>query len=943
MKRNFLRPGAYATAGAAAAVLAVSAGGVSVAQAQEVTDDEATQTVEEIVVTGSRIRRDDFTSSTPMTVLSGQAILDQGLQNLGEALRDQAALGTGGFNQSSVLSGGGATSVDLRNLGQSRVLVLINGRRVANFADALANEAADLTFIPTAMVERVEILRDGASAVYGSDAITGVINVILKKDFEGVEATVSTGASGEGDGENYGFSLTMGTSTDRGNFVAGAEYRRQDPIKQIDRDWAFPSISALSSAGATNGSFFSPGGAFFGNGGAFLCTVPKAFGGDEVTFVPPGECPSNLSNQQVTSPDQVELLRYDYALQQDLIIKSEVYATSLFGNYQLTDDVNVFLESQFSKRQGTSSLDGNPGSFGTPTFPAGSFVPESNPNNPTGEDGFYYFRPTSTIGARITDQESNTIRLVAGVDGDIPMLEDWFYEGSVLYTRVDADLITNSTWNLARFIRISDPDLCAADSQCAQVVNPSGALDTFRPGNWTDAEIQYMRQNSGAISKFETVGWQAFVSGPVVELPAGPLSVALGLESRTDKGFNKPDSITEAGESVANQVFTTEGESEVDEIFAEFDIPIVGGLPFAEDVTLNLQYRVSDYDAFGTEDVYRVGLDWQVLPSVRVRANTSTAYRAPQVTDLFGGGTVSFDFFTPDICDASASGIQPGSNAYINCNADLGVNFTPDTFSQPSSQYPVLSGSNPNLDPETADTHTLGIVFTPQGDGPLGFLEGLQFSADMWSVSVDNLISRNTSESVLSDCYEGPVGLTAPECDQFDGRNPNTGVPFNFVNQLSNLDNVRTNGTDVGIQYGFDGPADTLINLSLNGTYVNKNTFYPNAGGADDRGSIPRIKGNLRADVLYGDWTVSWSMQYISGMDDPDFDGDNVFGYDTVPSYDNHDLRVAYNWNQYRFLVGINNVFDEDPPYVFSSGNNTDTFLYDVFGRYWFARVSYAL
>ena len=213
------------TFGALAAVSVLSVAPSLPTFAQQ--DDEEDAVLEEIVTTGSRIRRDDFNSATPISVIGGQAILEAGMSNLGEALRDQAAVGTGGFNQSSILSGGGATSIDLRNLGQSRVLVLINGRRVASFADALQNQAADLTFVPTAMVDRVEILRDGASAVYGSDAITGVVNVILKKEFEGIEASLSSGATSEGDGENYTFSMTMGTASERGSLVAGAEFRRR--------------------------------------------------------------------------------------------------------------------------------------------------------------------------------------------------------------------------------------------------------------------------------------------------------------------------------------------------------------------------------------------------------------------------------------------------------------------------------------------------------------------------------------------------------------------------------------------------------------------------------------------------------------------------------------------------------------------------------------------
>jgi iron complex outermembrane receptor protein len=222
-------------------------------------------------------------------------------------------------------------------------------------------------------------------------------------------------------------------------------------------------------------------------------------------------------------------------------------------------------------------------------------------------------------------------------------------------------------------------------------------------------------------------------------------------------------------------------------------------------------------------------------------------------------------------------------------------------------------------------------------------LDGLQLSLDFWDIEVDDLISRNTSQSVLDDCYEGPVGLTAPECEQFD-RNPNTGVPVAFVNRLSNLDKVETNGFDAAIAYAFDGFADTSWKVTLLGTYVDENTFEPGTGGADDRGSIPRVQANLRTDLYYRDWSFAWTMRFVSSMSDPDFEGDNVFGYDGVPSYKNHDLRVVYNWSdKYRLLLGVNNLADEDPPYVFSSGNNTDVFLYDVFGRFWFARMTVSI
>lgn len=911
---------------AAFSLLSVAPGALTYAQQADEADEEA---IEEIVTTGSRIRRDNFSSISPLTVIGGQAILEQGVSNMGEALRDQPSIGSGGFNQSSVLSGGGSTSIDLRNLGPDRVLILINGRRVSSFADALQNQAADLSFVPTAMVDRVEILRDGASAVYGSDAITGVVNVILKKDFEGIEASLNTGASGDGDGENYGVALTMGASNDRGNFVVGAEYRRQDPVKQVDRNWAFPAISSLNAGGAVNGSFYSTGG-FFDTDVGFYCTNPLAFGGNEIDDISgtAAGCPSLASRQNVSSPDQVELLRYDYALAQDLIVDNEVITTSLFGNYELNENVTVFMEMQYSNRDGQSHLDGNPGAF---------FVPGTNPNNPfPGEDAFMYVRPSTTIGPRTTDYSSSTYRVVAGVEGDLPFGEDWGYEASLLYTSVNADLVTNSVWNIVRAERISDPDACAADALCSDAVNPSGALDAARPGNWTDQEIRYMRQNSQAVSKFDMVGGQAFVSGPVYELPAGPLSVAFGMETRRETGYAKPDSVTEGGESIANQTYTTRGAYETDEVFVEFDIPLVNDVTAFQDLSLNLQYRVTDYSTFGSDDAWRAGINWQINDWVRIRSNISTAYRAPSVTDLFSGGVQSFDFFT-DICEATVSGITPTTNAWQNCVLD---GIDPATFTQFSSQYPVIAGGNPLLTPETADTLTYGIVVTPGGA-----LEGLQVSLDVWDIEVTNLVGRGSSDEQLDACYNGPVGLTAYECTLFAGRNQ-VGIPIDFQNGTTNFadEKLKTNGLDVGVNYAFEA-GETSWNLSLNGTYTDENTFYSVTPSASDRGSQPDLVFNTRADLFYNDWTFSWMMRHVGDMLDTRFPraSTNSFGYTGPGSYQKHDIRVAYDWERYRFVVGINNVTDEDPPYLFASGNNTDTFLYDVFGSYWFARVNFAM
>ncbi|MEM6708773.1 MAG: TonB-dependent receptor, partial [Pseudomonadota bacterium] len=606
--------------------------------------------------------------------------------------------------------------------------------------------------------------------------------------------------------------------------------------------------------------------------------------------------------------------------------------SSSYATYEITEGMDAFLEFQYAKRRTESRLDGNPGSFGTPGVPDGWRVPATNPNNPTGQDGSLFIRPSTTVGIRNNDIETDTMRTVAGIRGEIladdsNFLNGWSYELSWLFTRVDADIRTNSTWNLLRAVTISDPELCAADIICAATVNPSGALDALRPGNWTDAEIDYIRQNSIARNEFQTSGWQGSITGPIFELPGGEAQVAFGFETRTEEGFSKPDPVTEAGESVANQVFTTEGSFTVNELFAELDMPILSDQPFAEELTLNVQYRWFDYDTFGADDVYRFGLNWAPIDDVRIRANISTAFRSPQVTDLFGGGVVSFDFFTHPCIDPDATG-----DIAANC-ALAGIPL--GTTQAGGGQFAALAGSSQNLDPETADTSTIGIVFTPS------FLEGLSVAIDYWDIEVTDLIGRLTSDSIVDACFEGPAGLTAPECDQFTTSLLPSGqlVIQNLTNQTVNLDSVSTDGVDMNAQYEFDWFGGSVWNLAMQGTYVRENTFAPGAGGADDRGSIPRIRALFDVNVDWEAWDFRWGIRYIHGMDDPRFDGNNVLGYDGPPSHTEHDFRIAYNFDKVRVVFGVNDVFDNDPPYVFSTGNNTDLFLYDSIGRNLFLRV----
>ncbi len=919
-KVDLVRQRPWLLSGVAALALVA---GAPVALAQDSAPEEVEDDEDRVVVTGSLIARSDITSAAPVTIIDGAALERSGFLDLGEALRQQLATGSGGFNQSSTLSGGGATSIDLRNLGAARVLVLINGKRVANFSDSLSNESADLSFISASMVERVEILRDGASALYGADAVSGVVNVILKEDFEGVRLSGQQGLSTHGDAESTTLSATAGGNFDGGNFVFNLEYRFRDNVPQGQRDWAVPTITSLGTSGLFTGSYFSPGGVFSTPGqGTVFC---GDFSGSGVNLIETlGVCPSF---QSTTDPD--DSLRYDYGPVQDIIVGQQVLNASGYLTYDVTDDLEGYVEFQVSKRESTRRLDGLPGTFGTPGIPQGWVVPATNPFNPFNEAGTFQIRPSNTIGRRDSEFTSDLIRTVVGLRGqDLFDLFDW--EVAYLWTQVEGKNVNTNLWNLARANIISDPDLCAADTLCSAAVNPAGALNVLAPAEWTASEISYLRHDATGTSEFQTEVIYGFLSGEVFQLPAGKIGVAAGFEYREEEGANTPDRVISSGESVSNQVFGTEGRFDVWEVYGEVDIPLLSDLPFAEDLRINVQGRYFEYSNFGNDTVYKLGVNYAVTEDVRLRGSFGTAYRAPSISNLFGGGVASFDFVT-DPCVNWDTANDPGSEVFQNCQL---AGVAPG-FQQPTGQYQAVAGGSPTLEPETAETLTIGVVFTPR------FIEGLSITVDYYDIEVENLITRPTSDSIIDACYQGPIGLAAPECGRFT-RDPNSGAVIGLVNQLSNSANaLETSGYDWAVSYGMDLYGGFLT-LSHEGTYVAEFSSSPGVGGASDRGSVPQFRGNASANYSRDDWSLSWRVRAVGELDDPRFDGNNILNYDKVDKHIEHDVYGEYRFENYSVGLGINNILDNEPPYLFSTSSNTDPFTYGsaVLGRYFFLRAS---
>jgi len=940
-QRKSLLTGASILAAAAAALTA------SPAMAQ---DEEE----EAIVVTGSRIARTDATSALPVTVVDAEQIQNAGVIGIGEILRQDPAISGGGFGQSNILSGGGAQTIDLRNLGPNRTLVLINGQRYALFTDSLQNEGQDLGLLPSGMIDRVEILRDGAATAYGADAVAGVVNFILRRDFDGIQVTGMHHVSQEGDAEQDRIAVSVGASSDRGSAIVSMEWLNRDSVPQTSRTGAF--MNTPFGAGINANPFATIGSGIGGpqirrpNG-----TLIAAYG------VFGGQCPAACGGAATE--------RYNYALNQDIVQAMEGYNISFNGSYEITNNLEWHGTAIYGTRFSEYGLAANPMTANSPTGPynSGAQVPVSAANT-YGEVYSYTWRPVP-YGNRQNTVQASQFWLSTGLSGTIAENYDWDF--TVSRSQVDANNRTAVVPNIVRLNNLLDPAACAADPVC----NPVGAIPNHA-NFWsnvtplTQAQRNYAFYTQSSNSRFITETAQASIAGPLFELPAGDVVFAAGIEYRYEFGEAIPDSVTASGESLANATNPTRGDYDTFELFGELDIPILADAPLAHELTLNLQARRSDFSNFGEAETWKVGLVWSPIEDLRFRANMGTSFRAPNVTELFSLGIQSFNTFADPCSTGPAGGTSSGAfnpTFAATCTA-LGV---PTTYVQPAAQLRNLSGGNPNLQPEEGESYTVGLVYQPS------FFTPLTLTADFWHFEVERAIVTQGLQGPWDACYStAPLAdfLPGGPCFMFGQRTP-AGVPTALTRiQINGAGISETEGVDLSIRLNFDdfGPGDLALQLRGTQLLLADGPLFFGAGfdatGYLDGGGgsgFPEYRLTFDADYDLGNWRFSWQTRYMSEMLDPNcrtpagapaasaatvgnaFCGPvvanvstNMFNYIGIDEYYLHDARIRYSTDNYVFTLGINNVADEEPPVAINTGNNTYPAMYDVIGRAFFLGVS---
>lgn len=927
--------------------------------------------LEEIVVTGSRIKQYAAQNEQPLSIIDRGTIEKSGTTDLGSLLQQ---LTTGGkalntkFNSSGNFGyppdgggiGAGSAQVDLRSLGSKRVLVLVDGIRWVNESSASGvSGSADLNTIPTSIVERIEVLEDGASSIYGSDAIAGVVNIITRKKFSGVELNGYTGEYSRG-GQATDASVTLGGSGDRFSAIFVASYFKQKPISS--GKWSQSAVPEPL-IGAPAGSSATPQGRFtfcdpsrpvpqYGS-----CTPGQDFFYD-VTLnngtATPIWNPANPSSG--TYHDWSNADRFNYAPFNYLLTPSQRKAMFTNVTYALTDETEVHVKALFNNRTSANQAAPEPifvGPYaGTGGLADTIVVAANNPYNPFGitldpatNFGWVTRRPLEA-GPRIFTQDVDTWYLNAGVKGKLPIANGYSWDLNVVTTENKANQTFLNGYNVAKMkLALGDTTVCAAVPGCLP-------LDLFggqgRP--ITAAMLDYIRSTQIDSSKQTLQLISANLTGDLFHIGDRAAGFAFGAEHRKYQGQFDPDPLRQSGESQDSFAAPVKADYRVNELYAEFSFPLLASLGTSAAV------RYSDYSNFGNETTYKGGFRWQPVQDFAVRGTYSTGFRAPDLGELYG--LTQFGANLVDPCGPTGTIVVTGgpnpSALELACRAQ-GV---PINFQQANTQITTFTGGNNHLKPEKSDSYTAGIQYRASWAENHAGTDKLTFDFTYYSHKIKGAVQARDLQALLNACMNAG-GTDSKLCSPFTRvAGGNLSPPKNF---LDNLGEVRTSGIDVKIDWQSHelgwGVLSAALQLSRVNDYkavdVDGNVAQRQVGIEVDNSAIPKIRANAQLGWRHGDWNVAWNLRYLDSVTEACSNA--VFTGPPCPKNTLHTLKATlYNdaqmdWkNAFRLQgldvsFGVNNIFGKDPPICFTCTlNGYDAGTYDLPGSFWNTRIKYA-
>lgn len=929
----------------------------AVATAQEST---TARTLDTIQVTGTRIKKAELETQVPVQVLTRETIDRTGYTSVADVVQHLTASGASlstklnssgnfGFPPDGGGVGAGAATVDLRHLGPKRVLVLVDGIRWVNESSGSGVGASvDLNTIPLALVERIEVLEDGASSIYGSDAIAGVVNIITRKNVEGGRVEVQYGDYNLKGGGTTGVDFSFGRSGDRAQWVVGASYFKQKEISSAEYQWAREPVPGT---GLANGSSATPQGRLvFADPGGNTYSITSNTGVTNPRFDPTQTgCVRTDDYHCFATPD-----RFNFAPYNLLLTPNE--RKSVFGQvrFDFTPAVSGWFRGLYSERTSANQAAPEPIFLGTDAGVYNAWaetrlvIPANQRYNPFGFDLttigpdanlFLIGRRPVEGGPRRYEQDVKTWYAAGGLDGSFEVnSRPWSWDINAMSSQSKATQTNTGSYNVKHINQaLGDPAACAAISGCVPL-NIFGG-----PGTITADMLAWISPVVRDRSKNTLSQASANITGELADLWAGPLSFAAGAEWRRYKGEYYPDPITVAGEYNGVPSGITIGSYSVKEAYAEFDVPLARGGFWGKSVDLSVAGRYSDYSTFGGTGTGKIGLRWQPADELLLRMSFAQGFRAPSIGELYG--TLSrFDATLVDPCNNAASTTP-------KCVAD-GV---PPGYEQVNPQISVVTSGNRDLQPEKSRSFMAGAVWSPGWAEGSGWASKLDLGVTFYRHTIDGAIQAPDAQAILNRCIDS---RDAVACASYT-RNER-GQIVRFEDILANLGTINTSGWDFSAHWLLPETGWGQLGLDWKATWVTRYELVNESGQAEPRrpgvevndSSIPEWTSNLTANWDYRNWNASWSLRYVDRLRES-CAGANGFPICTDSAADLHwlgattlhDAQVSWRTNAWmkglKITVGVNNVFDKNPPICLSCTlNGYDPGTYDLPGRYSYARLS---
>jgi outer membrane receptor protein involved in Fe transport len=937
-----------------------------------------------IVVTGSRIQRADLNSTSPVTVVSPEEFRLTGAVNVEQVLNTlpQVLPGVTGFSNNP---GNGAATLNLRNLGETRTLVLVNGRRWM-FYDT--NQIVDLNTIPQFLLGGVEVVTGGASAVYGSDAVAGVVNFKLR-DIEGLEVGGTYSLTGQGDGQRYQFNAAIGSAFDdgRGAVTMFANYTRRDPVFQDARVFSERAAGdgCIVPGSTGRGDIGTP----FPSGIAVATCVAR---GGELGFVPQGSPTgpigtfTSAGTSYIANPsgggsrlfqDPADL--FNFAPDNYLQLPQERYLLGAYGHYEFTDGIEAYSELSFVRNDVATELAPTPAGVAAPLFVSSPFFNDQtrallNANPADATRGALY-RTTSVqfrfadIGSRNSDFNREAFRVLGGIRGGIT--DNINFDAFYSYSRTTNTNIQQGNISRSRFINALTWEFVPGSTtqqRCADATARAAGcvpLNIFGSGLADPAALRYLAIQATNITTSDMKNAVATVSGTLFNLGLGAddIGFAFGGEYREMNSEFIPDTFLASGDVLGfNAGLPTKGGYNVKEVFGEVRVPVIED-GFVHALEFTGAFRYSDYSLgrVGGTWTYNVGGEFAPIPDVRFRGMYSRAVRAPNVQDLFGGASTGFPGAIDPCSDRGPAGQRTAALRAFCIQSGVPEAFVFTRTVQPAAQIQADFGGNPNVGEETSDTFTAGVVIQPS------FVPRLNIAVDYFNISVNDTINTRFGGmgTALSLCFNTAQNLTDPTCQIFAGkRNPTNGAlgltagGQNASLVQDNVGKLETAGIDLQVDYSlplFEGE----LRFFYLGTWLDKFRNTPvallplNVNIVEGTYGLPDYRHNVRVTYTQGPVTASVRWRYEGATEDfrvqNTFDGstripNNALPLRSIGAWNYFDLSLSADVGENLTITGgVNNLLDKQPPVLGTSAEqaNTRPSFFDVLGREFFIGANF--